>query len=278
VSATEVGAARAGAAEARRFREAYAVHRAREGRGPLDEAALLALPYLRQGPFAREWGVRARSFEALLRGVVEPLARRSRRPLEILDLGAGNGWLCHRLLRAGHHALALDLRIDRVDGLGAAAGFGRHLPSMFPRVSASFERLPLARAIFDLAVFNASLHYTVDLERALSEAAGVVVPGGSVAIMDTPFYRTDEAGAAMVSEKRKHACRVFGDLEEALVTPSFVEYLTARRLQAASRNAGLRWRRVRVIYPAWYELRGVVAHLRGRRQPSRFDVWSADVP
>ena len=46
---------------------------------------------------------------------------------------------------------------------------------------------------------------------------------------------------------------------------------------AASRGLGLAWRRHRVRYPLWYELRPLVARLRGRRAPSRFDLWEATV-
>ena len=98
--------------ESARFRDAYAEHRAREGRGPLDSAQLRALPYLTEGPFAHEWRIRARSFDAFVHGVVEPLARRVGRPLRVLDLGAGNGWLCYRMVASGHHAVALDVRTD----------------------------------------------------------------------------------------------------------------------------------------------------------------------
>ena len=49
-----------------RFRAAYADQRKAEGRGSGGEAELLALPYLRTGPLARQWAVRARSYERFL--------------------------------------------------------------------------------------------------------------------------------------------------------------------------------------------------------------------
>ena len=47
------------------------------------------------------------------------------------------------------------------------------------------------------------------------------------------------------------------------------------RSTAASATARARWRRHRVRYPLWYELRPLAARLRGRRAPSRFDLWEA---
>jgi SAM-dependent methyltransferase len=104
-----------------RFRREYADHRASEGRAALDARTL---PYVTSGPLARQWSVRARSWEAFERRVLRPALRRARDraagPLRVLDLGAGNGWLAHRAAIAGAEAVALDVRGDRVDGLGAS--------------------------------------------------------------------------------------------------------------------------------------------------------------
>jgi SAM-dependent methyltransferase len=159
--------------------------------------------------------------------------------------------------------------------LGAAAAYVSHVKPMFGRSAASFERLPFAARVFDAAVFNASLHYALDLARVLTEAARVVRQGGRLAVVDSPFYRLAEAGETMAAEKRRAAPQLFGELAGGLEAPSFVEYLTRDRLERASGGAG--WRRVRVRYPLWYEARPWIAKLRGRREPSRFDVWWTQV-
>ncbi len=258
------------------FRSAYAEQRAAEGRGRGRHEADV-LPYLRRGPLARQWRVRARSYEAFLRHVLRPLARESGTPLRLLDLGAGNGWLARRAALDGHDAVPLDLRDDAVDGLGAAPRTGSARGGVRPIV-ASFEALPLRPWSFDLAVFNASLHYALDLPRALAEAVRAVRPGGRVVILDSPFYRDEEAGRRMVAEKRADAAGRFGARAGALLTLPFIEFLTARTLEQASAPLGLRWRRRRVRYPLWYEARPLVARLRRRRAPSRFDLWEATVP
>jgi hypothetical protein len=58
----------------------------------------------------------------------------------------------------------------------------------------------------------------------------------------------------------------------------FIEFLTRERLAAASAPIGLQWRRSRVSYPLWYELRPLQARLRGARAPSRFDLWVSARP
>ena len=263
----------ASATDVRRlFREEYAHHRAAEGRAALDAATL---PYVASGPLARQWSVRARSWEAFSRLVLRPAQQRADvhalGPLRVLDLGAGNGWLAHRASLAGAAALALDVRDDHVDGLGAApAG------SPIERVVASFDAIPLRQDQFDVVVFNASLHYAEDLGAALAEARRVTRVGGRIVVLDSPFYASDDHGEAMVREKRANAERAFGDRAPTLMAVSFVEYLTRGRLADASRDVRLGpWRRHRVRYPLWYELRGVRALLRGERPPSRFDLWES---
>jgi len=266
---------------ATRFRQAYAEHREAEGRRA-DPETLAALPYLEHGPFAREWAVRARTYEAFLRHVIAPLARspspvwergtggevRAARSLKVLDAGAGTGWLCYRLNAAGHRATALDWRWDRIDGLGAAAAYGTLLERMFGRVAASFDSLPLPDQSFDIVVFDAAIHYAEDLARVLAEAKRVTGAGGQIAILDSPFYRRREDGERMVADKRR-------TLASALMELNSIEYLTRERLAGASTGLGLAWRRHRVRYPLWYELRPFVAAITGRRRPSRFDLWTA---
>ena len=246
--------------ETDRFRANYAAHRAREGRAH-SGAELSSLPYLEHGPLARQWRVRACSFEAFLAKVVWPMERD--RPLDILDLGAGNGWLSYRLAMRGHRCTAVDVRDDAVDGLGAAAELRRLM--RFDIVAASFDDLPVPDASADIAVFNASLHYAVDLAATLAEARRCVRSGGCVAVLDSPFYARAADGEAMVREKRSMP---------GLAALDCIEFLTRKRLAEAS---DLPWARHRVRYPLWYELRPLTARLRGARRPSRFDLWTGQV-
>lgn len=262
--------------DARQFRSDYAAQRASEGRG-YEPAELDVLPYLTSGPLARQWSVRARSYDVLVRQILQPAAASHDSPLSILDLGSGCGWLCHRAALAGHATVALDIRDDNIDGLGAAAHYLKDDRNAFVRIVGSFDALPLAPSQFDIAIFNASIHYALDLSVVLQEAARVVRPGGRIVILDSPFYPGEADGAAMVTEKKRHAAARFGDRAQTLMAPSFIEFLTIARLAGVTGTA-LKWRRHRARYPIWYEMRPIIARLRGYRQPSRFDLWECTVP
>ena len=216
--------------------------------------------------------MRARSFDVFTRLVLRPAAR----SLALLDLGAGNGWLCHRAALLGHRPVALDMRDDDIDGLGAARRLLAEMPGLFECITASFDTIPLASGRFDVTLFNASLHYAHNLKSTLAEAMRVTRPGGLLAIMDSPFYARDEDGQAMITEKKAGGALQFGAGAKLLLAPEFIEYLTQERLVAAA--PALAWTRHPVRYPLWYELRPLLARLKGRRAPSRFDLWTARLP
>jgi SAM-dependent methyltransferase len=221
---------------------AYAEHRASEAGAPVAWPTRAAVP-----GSGRTRSRQRVTFDRFMECAVRP--RRKRAALRVLDLGAGNGWLCYRLHRMGHFAVALDLRTDLVDGLGAAAGYGELLPELFPRVAAAFEQLPVRTAGFDMAVFNASLHYATDLAAVVAEAARCVVGGGCVAILDTPWYRRRADGAHGGGEARTPGR--FGRAG-ALPVLAAVEFLTPERLAPAA-SLNLTSPVSRAI--AWYELR-----------------------
>ncbi len=101
---------------------------------------------------------------------------------------------------------------------------------------APFEDVPAPDASFDVAAFNASLHYATDLAAVLEEAARVVRPGGRLAILDTAFYRREADGLAMVAEKAADASRRFGSRAETLLSLPFIEFLTRERLAGRPRR------------------------------------------
>src|SRR5438105_237704 len=102
------------------FAREYRTVRRAEGWGSDDPAYYRALPYRDlSGRYADIWRIRARSYNTFLERVLEPLERARGGRLRILDLGAGSGWLAHRLTQRGHRVVAIDLLEDPLDGLGA---------------------------------------------------------------------------------------------------------------------------------------------------------------
>ncbi len=220
------------------------------------------------------WDICARTFRYIERNILPDLARRFSRPLRILDLGAGNGWMSYRLSLLGHSPVAVDLLTNDQDGLGAAIHYRQNLPALFPRFQAELDRLPFADSSFDLAIFNASFHYSEDYECTLREALRCIARGGAILIADTPTYSRDSGGQAMLDERRKQFARRFGRPSDSI---SSLEFLTPRRLHRLSAALGLRWKVDKPWYGLRWALRPWIAHLLGRRAPSRFYIYTAEI-
>ena len=134
--------------------------------------------------------------------VLRPAAARVGRPLTVLDLGAGNGWLSYRVALEGHHAFALDIRDDTIDGLGAAECFvaRRATDGMRRRVvrcDSTCPRPDRHRA------FNASLHYATDLASCSAKPRAWSDPAVRSPSSIRPFYAREADGLAMVAEKNR---------------------------------------------------------------------------
>ncbi|HEY6324363.1 MAG TPA: methyltransferase domain-containing protein [Thermoanaerobaculia bacterium] len=239
-----------------------------EQRGSDDPAYYLGLPECpADHPIAAQWALRRRTFAAFTSRVLPRLGN----GLRVVDLGAGVGWLSHRLALLGHHPMAVDLSAGDRDGLGAS----RHYRPAWPRVQAEFDRLPLAAESADLVIFNASLHYSTDYEVTLAEALRVLTPGGTVAVLESPIYRHPESGRRMVEERRADFARRYGTRSESL--PS-CDYLTWEEIESLGRRLGVRFQVVIPWYGWRWAMRPWIARLGRRREPSRFAILLAEKP
>jgi SAM-dependent methyltransferase len=178
------------------FAEEYRQQREAQGWPPLAADELAALP--EKAPAGWDplyWPVRRQSFKALLAWLETVERSAGEGPasngLRIAVMGAGFGWLAGRLAAHGHQVVALDLSADDAFGLGAtrdAAGAFVPAPVL---VQGDMERPPLQKNQVDLVVYNASIHYAVDLQRCIQTSAGLLRSGGALIISDTPVLTGD---------------------------------------------------------------------------------------
>jgi SAM-dependent methyltransferase len=262
------------AAHFERFMQEYQIVRAAEGRGSENPEYYLALPYRdlsrrNQG----QWEIRAKSFRYIERRILPAIEAAHPGVMKVLDLGAGNGWMSYRLALRGHQPVAVDLLINEQDGLGAAIYFKQRLPLLFERVQAEHEHLPFADNQFDVAIFNASFHYSENYEETLAEAIRCLAPRGTVMIADTAWYRRDESGQQMLAERRRAFTELYGFPSDGI---NSLEYLTDERLSGLEKRFGLRWRVYSPFYGLRWAARPLLATLRGRREPSRFRIYVAE--
>jgi ubiquinone/menaquinone biosynthesis C-methylase UbiE len=247
-----------------RFLEEYRQIRYAEGRGSDNPDYYLALPYADlSGANSAAWAMRARTYRYFETKLLAPFERRAGRPLDILDLGAGNGWMSYRLSLRGHQPWALDIFKDSRDGLLAAKNY----PKPFPLIEAEFDHLPFPASSFDLAIYNSSLHYSVNYRSTLIEAKRCLRRDGRVVVLDSPIYRRYEHGRQMVDERHANFFSRYGFRSDAI--PS-IEFLDEPALEKLANELSIRWTVHRPWYGWRWHLRPWHARLHKRRPPSRF--------
>jgi SAM-dependent methyltransferase len=111
--------------------------------------------------------------EAAVCWALDPV--RARRPLRVLDLGAGTGKLTEILVRLGAEVTAVE------PDPAMLAELRRELPAV-RSLSGSAEDIPLPDAGADAVLAGQAMHW-FDLDRAMPEIARVLVPGGVLAAL-----------------------------------------------------------------------------------------------
>ncbi len=257
------------------FIREYETVRAKEGRGSPSSDYYLSLPYKDlTGRNGWQWKIRARTFRCMEKSILPAIERAHPAGCNVLDLGAGNCWFSYRMALRGHRPVAVDLLDSESDGMGAAKHYFSHLPAPFPRFQAEMDHIPFASAQFDIVVFNASFHYSVDYCATLSAALRCLRRPGFVIIADTAFYTRDASGQAMLAERRAAFQKQFGFGSDSI--PS-LEYLTQASLNNLEEMFSLRWNRITPWYGWQWALRPWKARVLRRRDPSRFHLFWAEV-
>ena len=150
-------------------------------------------------PHAGDWRIRRETYHHLLRHVLAG----GPQPMHGLDVGAGSGWLCasSRLARPSRRRGRRDRRRGRRPGRGAAL-HDRSFPSCRP----TSMRCRSRRAVrLDRLQRVAALRGRYRRRRSHS-AHRLLAPGGALVVMDSPMFRADRDGAAMVDDTDAPLC------------------------------------------------------------------------
>ena len=157
-----------------------------------NEVALL--PNIHPGhPHEKEWQIRNRSSEKMVKYLLK-----KNRPLEILEIGCGNGWLSAKLSSVlASHVTGID--INSMELSQAKRVFNKIRNLEFLNCSLQNELLKKHR--FDIIVFAASVQYFSSLQDILKVAFSYLNPDGEVHIIDSPFYKPNEIANARQRSK-----------------------------------------------------------------------------
>jgi SAM-dependent methyltransferase len=169
------------------FSELYTSVRQKEGRIYPDDivARLPVVP--NRDRHSTEWKARASSLRSL-----KAYLRRFRRPLRILDLGCGNGWLSQHLSGIpGTRVWGVDR--NPLELAQAARVFSR---ANLLFLSTDILLPPFAGPDFDVVVLASVIQYFIDLLALIRRLQLLLRPNGEIHILDSPIYEEREVGAA----------------------------------------------------------------------------------
>lgn len=137
------------------------------------------------GKFGRTY-IPGRSWQALAHGLLALMP-----PLEIADLGAGEGMLSQLLARNAKRVIAIDNSPKMVEFASSTARENGFLNLEF-RLG-DIEDPPISDASVDLALFSQALHHAALPDRAVASAFRILKPGGRVLILDLAKHSHEEA-------------------------------------------------------------------------------------
>jgi ArsR family transcriptional regulator len=103
-------------------------------------------------------------------------------PLEVADLGCGEGYLTVETARWARHVTAIDRSAAVLTRAKALAA--RKKLSNISWKKGELEALPLETASMDAALLSQALHHAAEPADALAEASRVLKPGGRLLILD----------------------------------------------------------------------------------------------
>jgi ArsR family transcriptional regulator len=110
-------------------------------------------------------------------------------PLDVADLGCGEGYLTVETARWARRVVAVD-RSPAVLARARALARRRHVTNVTWK-RGDLERLPVRAATVDVALLSQALHHADDPAKAVAEAVRVLRPGGRLLVLDLRRHGQD---------------------------------------------------------------------------------------
>jgi ArsR family transcriptional regulator len=143
-------------------------------------------------------------------------------PLVVADLGAGEGASALLLAQRAKKVIAVDSSARMIE-VGREQALRHGVTNIDYRLG-DMEEIPIGNGEVELVFFSQSLHHALHPERALAEAARILVPGGRVFVLDLLRHRFEEARELYADEWLGFS---EAELESMLQTAGFVNVESA---------------------------------------------------
>ena len=179
--------------------------REKEGRIYSDDVVVSLPDVSVDHPLVNEWRARADSSARLTRYLMG-----CSRPLDILELGCGNGWLSHKLSRIS------DARVWGLDRGNRELTQATRLfsGSNLIFLVADIFRAPFVRRSFDVIVLASVIQYFPDLHALIITLRSLLKLSGEIHLLDSPLYEEYELPAARERTRAYYASLGLSEMTE----------------------------------------------------------------
>jgi len=174
------------------FEKLYLHIRNKEKRVYTDEE-LIHLPDINKTHIhSGEWRIRK-----ITSGRLTAYLKKKNKPLSILEVGCGNGWLSAKLAEIQNtDVIGLDINSTELSQAKRVLK-KNNLEFVFRTI----DEQALENTKFDIIVFAASIQYFSSFQDVIDLSLSMLRPGGEIHLVDTSFYSADEVNSAA---KRTH--------------------------------------------------------------------------
>jgi 2-polyprenyl-3-methyl-5-hydroxy-6-metoxy-1,4-benzoquinol methylase len=136
----------------------------------------------------QEWKIRKRSSQKLV-----VCLEKKNKPLKILEIGCGNGWLSSKL-SAIPNTWVTGMDVNEIEIAQAQRIFKK---DNLEFIWNSFDSRRFPQQQFDIIVFAASIQYFSSLKGILLNTLSCLSPNGEIHIIDSHFYKPGKVTAAI---------------------------------------------------------------------------------
>ncbi|HZY44166.1 MAG TPA: methyltransferase domain-containing protein [Anaerolineae bacterium] len=204
--------------------------------------------------FQMEWRLRRDDWQ-----VIDRLLR-GRSGLRVLDIGAWNGWLSHRLAQLGHAVIGIDYFVDEYDGLGAR----RFYSIDWQAVQIDLIDLNVIDEAFDVVILNRGLQFFPDPLAYIVTVQQKVARGGCLIVTGLPFFRDTRSKVQQVAKARRAFQDCYGRDLFLRPTKGYLDFSDRQQLQ----SIGLELKR----YPQLWRA-DLKAWLKPTAPTHRYGLW-----
>ena len=157
----------------------------------LTDSEVAQLPFLK----TKEWPIRKKSCSRFI-----SYLNTKEKPLNILDLGCGNGWFSNQLASVSPNHFVIGLDLNSIELEQATRVFKKkNLQFVYGDI---FKTKPLLLEKFDIIILNGVIQYFPDFDIVMTTLQSFLKPKGEIHILDSPFYEKEAIQGAKKKNSR----------------------------------------------------------------------------